>query len=257
VQASRSNALTFVQLYGFAAMFIFAVSMRTFPIFFERRPADRRPAMAAWALANAGIAVYASSLLWRSYDQSADVRLPMTLGFLAVGVALIVLLATLRIFEGTPHRLRESARRSMRFVRSAYVWLLAGAVLQVFVSLRGLMDERSPSLFEIDAARHFLALGFLTGMIIGMALLVLPPLAMRRLGERVPRTALTVLLVLVHGAAAARGAGSLVANEAQFADGYWTMSTGGLLGILAMAIFAVYVLWPVRPPDIPLAVRSE
>ena len=83
--ALRAAALTFVELNGFVLMFILAVSMRTFPIFFERRPARPQPTLAAWALANAGIAAYAAAFIWKSYDHSADVRVLQTAGFLAVG----------------------------------------------------------------------------------------------------------------------------------------------------------------------------
>lgn len=251
----RSTSITFLQLYGFIFMFIFAVSLRTFPIFFERRPAQPQLTLAAWALANAGVAAYAAALIWKSYDHSADVRLLQTVAFLVVGAALVALLALLRVFEGKPHRLRISARRSMRFIRSAYAWLLVTAALQVFFSTRALLDERPPTHFQIDAVRHFLALGFVTTMIIGMALLVLPRLAMRRAYAQPARIVVPVMLILLHGATAARGVGSLLVDEARIETGFWTMSAGGVAAMLAMAVFAAYLLWPSRPPEIPVSVR--
>ncbi|MDP2675556.1 MAG: hypothetical protein Q8Q00_11745 [Dehalococcoidia bacterium] len=253
--ALRAAALTFVELNGFVLMFILAVSMRTFPIFFERRPARPGPTLAAWALANAGIAAYAAAFIWKSYDHSADVRVLQTAGFLAVGVALLALLALLRIFEGKPVRLRASARRSMRFVRSAYLWLLIAAALEVFFSVRAFAAGRPPAHFETDAVRHFVALGFVTTMIVGMALLVVPRLAMRR-AQTQPGFIAPALLVLLHGATAARGAGSLLANELRLEAGYWTMTGGGLAALVAMIVFAVYLFWPARPLEIPVAERS-
>ncbi|HLB26492.1 MAG TPA: NnrS family protein [Dehalococcoidia bacterium] len=255
--ALRASALTFVGLYGFVVMFVLAVSMRTFPIFFERRPARPLPTLAAWALANGGIAAYAAAFIWKSYDHSVDVRLLQTAGFLAAGVALLALLVLLRIFEGQPVRLRTSARRSMRFVRSAYFWLLVAAALEVYFSLRALADELPPTHFQTDAVRHFIAVGFATAMIVGMALLVVPRLAMRRAQARPARLIAPVLLVLVHGATAARGAGSLLADETRLEAGYWTMSVGGMAAVVAMVVFAVYLMWPVRPPEIPVAARPE
>lgn len=257
IPSTRSNALTFVWLYGFILMFIFAVSLRTFPIFFQRPTAQPQITLAAWAFANAGVAAYAAAFIWRSYDHSADVRLLQTVGFLAVGVALLILLGVLRIFEGTPHRLRLSARRSMRFVRSAYFWLLVAAGLQAFFSVRALLDESLPTHFETDAVRHFLALGFVTTMIIGMALLVLPRLAMRRAQAQPARIVAPIILILLHAATAARGVGSLIANEAELESGYWTMSGAGVFAVVAMAVFAAYLLWPSRPPEIPLAAQAE
>ena len=253
--ALRAAALTFMELNGFVLMFILAVSMRTFPIFFERRPARPRPTLIAWAVGNGGVAAYSAAFLWKSYDHSADVRALQTAGLLAVGLALLALLALLRIFEGKPVRLRTSARRSMRFVRSAYLWLLIAAPLEVLFSIRAFADGRPPTHFETDAVRHFVALGFVTTMIVGMALLVVPRLAMRR-AQAQPGFVAPALLALLHGATAARGAGSLLANELRFEAGYWTMTGGGLAALVAMAVFAVYLFWPVRPAEIPVAERS-
>lgn len=256
VSVTRSSAVTFVLLYGFVSMFVFAVSLRTFPIFFGRRRADPHLTMAAWALANAGVGGFAAAVIWRSYDVTAGERVLESVSFGAVGGAFLLLLAALRIFEGTPHRLRESARRSMAFVRSAYAWLLVAAGMQVFFGLRALWDERLPAHYEVDAVRHFLALGFVTTIILGMALLVLPRLAMRRMQGRSSRLVAITLLVLVQGAAAARGAGSLLANEARFDEGFWTMTAAGLFGIVAMALFAWYLLRTPKQPEIPLSVRA-
>ena len=253
--ALRAAALTFMELNGFVLMFILAVSMRTFPIFFERRPARPRPTLIAWAVGNGGVAAYSAAFLWKSYDHSADVRALQTAGLLAVGLALLALLALLRIFEGKPVRLRTSARRSMRFVRSAYLWLFIAAALEVLFSIRAFADGRPPTHFETDAVRHFVALGFVTTMIVGMALLVVPRLAMRR-AQAQPGFVAPALLALLHGATAARGAGSLLANELRFEAGYWTMTGGGLAALVAMAVFAVYLFWPVRPAEIPVAERS-
>ena len=254
--ALRSAALTFMALNGFVLMFILAVSMRTFPIFFERRPALPLPTLTAWALANGGIAAYAAAFLWKSYDHTVDVRLLQTAGFLALGVALLALLVLLRIFEGKPVRLRASARRSMRFVRSAYFWLLAAAALEVFFSLRALADGRPPTHFQTDAVRHFIAVGFVTMMIVGMALLVVPRLAMRRAQTQPARFVAPALMVLLHGATASRGVGSLLADETRIEAGYWTMTGGGLAAFVAMTVFAVYLFWPARPPEIPVTARS-
>jgi len=255
--ALRSISLTYMQLYGFVAMFIFAISLRTFPIFFHRRPAPAQATIAAWALANGGIAAYAAAGIWLSYDSSADVRVLQSLGFLAAGVSLLAMVALLGIFWGEPQRLRTSARRSMRFVRSAYAWLFVSAGLQTFFASRSLIDQRFPAYYEIDAVRHFLALGFITTMIIGMSLLVMPRLAMRRAYGAAPRFLIPALLALLHGAAAARGAGSLLVNETRIEEGFWTMTAGGLAGILAVGLFAAYLIRQPSPAEIPLTPQAS
>jgi len=249
----QSSAVVSATMYGFALMFVLGVSLRTFPIFFERPPAPRRPALAVWGLANAGLAAYVAALVWQSYDHSADLRLLNTGAYLATGAALVVLVGLLRIFEGRPHRLRAAARRSMVFVRWAYGWLLLAAGLQVFFAARALVDERLPTHYETDAVRHFLAVGFLTMMMVGMALLVMPRLAMRRAVAGAGRTVALVLLVLINAAAAARGAAALLENEMKIETGFWTSSVAGVLAILAGAVFAAHLLRTPPQPEIPLA----
>jgi hypothetical protein len=110
----------------------------------------------------------------------------------------------------------------------------------------------------VDAVRHFIALGFLMTVTLGMAFLVMPVLAMRRLGRDTARRVAVVLLALLHGAAAARGAGSLIANEGRLDEGYWTMTVGGTLAILVIAVFVGYLLWnPARPAEeLPVVERA-
>jgi hypothetical protein len=256
--AGRSGVVAFLLLYGFAAMFVLAVSVRTFPVFFGRERADRRLIGLAWLILNAGIAMYAGSALYLTYERSDALRTLQNAGFILVGVGLIVAVGALGIFRGSPHRLRESARRNMRFVRSAYAWLALAAVLHVYFGLRALMDGTSVPSLEADAVRHFIAIGFLTTVIVGMAFLVMPALAMRRLSGRSSSAVAIVLLALLHGATAARGLGSLIANEGQFVEGYWTMTVGGTLALLVMIVFVGYVAWNPKTPvgdDILLAER--
>jgi len=257
--SSRSAVVAFVLLYGFASMFVLAVSVRTFPIFFGREKANRTALTIAWLALNAGIAIYAASALWETYDRSGGLRLAQNVGFIFVGGGLALMVATVGIFRGTPHRLREAARRNMRFVRSAYAWLALAAVLHVYFGGRAVMDDTVVPSLETDAVRHFISIGFLTTVTVGMAFLVMPALAMRRLSGRSASAVATVLLTLLHGAAASRGLGSVIANEGHFDEGYWTMTMGGTLALLVMTIFVGYVLWNPRVPpagEIPLTERG-
>jgi len=245
--AGRSAVVAFLLLYGFASMFVLAVSIRTFPVFFGRERANRTLATIAWSVLNAGIALYSASALWGTYERSDGLRHMQNIGFLLVGAGLVLMVVTLGIFKGVPHRLRESARRNMRFVRSAYAWLALAAILQVYFAASALMDNRFVPALETDAVRHFIAIGFLTTVTVGMAFLVMPALATRRLSGRSASVVAIVLLMLLHGAAAARGLGSLIANEGHFDEGYWTMTVGGTLAVLVMVIFVGYLWNPNEP----------
>ena len=128
-------------LYGFIPMFILAVSLRTFPIFFQRSRVQWRVTMAIWVALNGALVAYVAGIVWHVYDISADTRVLQTGGMLAMGVALIAMVGNVRIFEGNPHRLHVSSRQSMRFARSAYAWLLLTAAVQVFFAVRALLDR--------------------------------------------------------------------------------------------------------------------
>lgn len=257
VSGAETSAITFVQLYGFAAMFVLAVSLRTFPVFFGRREAAKAPVTVAWAVLNGGVASYAAAAVWRTYSGSDVLEAIQSVGFSAAGAALASMVLLLRVFEGAPHRLRESARRSMRFVRSAYFWLLFAGALQTYYGARALWAGRPPAHYETDAVRHFVALGFVTMTIFGMAFMVLPRLAMRRISGATARWLAPGLLALLYGAAAARGAGSLLVNDGEANAGFWTMSAAGVLGFLAMAVFAAYLAWNPPQPEIPVQVRGR
>ena len=254
----RSAIVAFLLLYGFASMFVFAVSVRAFPIFFGRKRANQRSLTAVWTALNAGIAIYAGTALWGTYEQSDLLRSGQNAGLLLAGAGFLVMIATLGIFKGSPVRLRESARRHMRFVRSAYAWLTLAAILQIAFAIDAELDGRFVHALQIDAVRHFIAVGFLTVITVGMAFLVMPVLAMRRPGGRATRIVALVLFGLLHSAAASRGLGSLIADRGHFDAGFWTMTMSGTLAVVAMATFAVYIAWnPRHPPEeIPLTMRS-
>ena len=246
--AGRSAVVAFLLLYGFVSMFVFAVSIRTYPIFFGRERARPSVVTAGLLTVNTGIAIYAATSLWLTYERSDILRSFQSAGFLAAGAGLLMMVVAAGVFGGEPHRLRESARRNMRFVQSGYAWLALAAILQVYAGATALIDDRPVHALYVDAVRHFIAIGFLTTVTIGMAFLVMPALAMRRLARRSARRVAVALLALLHGAAAARGIGSLVAHEGRFSDGYWAMSAGGVLAIAAIALFVAYVL---RSPEEP------
>lgn len=249
IPGGRSQVVGFLMLYGFVSMFVFAVSIRTVPVFFGRRRANPTWATLAWIALNAAVAVYAAASYRLSFERSDWVRSAQDAGFVLAGLGALALIATIGIFGGVPHRLRPSARRNMRLVISAYAWLALAAALHIYYGSTALLDDRAVAYLQVDAVRHFIAIGFLTTITVGMSFLVMPALAMRRLGGRSANTVAVVLLALLHGAAASRGLGSLIVNEGHFDEGYWTMTVGGTLGVLAMAIFVGYVLWNPKPVD--------
>lgn len=257
VPVLRSLAVTFALLYGFIIMFVLGVSVRTAPVFFGRPPVSKLLGGAVWLAATGGGILYVVAAVWLGEEASETARWLYDLGLLFSGLSLAAAVLALGILRGAPHRLRPSAQRSMLFVRAGYAWLLMGGILQAYYALRALADERLVQYYETDAVRHLLALGFATTVLFGMALLVLPRLAMRRGTGRSVKAVVASLLVLVQGAAMARGMGSVLVNEARIHEGFWTMSAGGVAGLLAMLLFTAYLLQHPGQLEIPLPARTR
>jgi hypothetical protein len=85
---------------------------------------------------------------------------------------------------------------------------------------------------------------------------VLPRLAVRRGTGRSVQAVVVALLVLIQGAAVGRGVGSVLANETHLIAGFWTMAAGGIAALLAMMVFAAYLVRDPGKLEIPLSVQQ-
>jgi hypothetical protein len=245
VLPGRSTIVAFLLLYGFVSMFVFAISLRVFPVFFGRPRPSRRLTRGVFAVLATGVILFAASALWATYERTDFLTYGQDAGLLITGAAILAVIGVVGIFRGAPHRLRPSAQRNMRFIRSAYFWLAFAATLQSLYAVDAMLDDRVVRALQVDAARHFIALGFLTTVLVGMAFLVLPRLAVRRLHRSVP-VVTAVLLALLHGATAFRGAGSIIADRTHLEAGYWSMTAGGTFAVIAIAVFTGYILYNPR-----------
>jgi hypothetical protein len=158
-----------------------------------------------------------------------------------------------------PERLRASARHAALLIRTAYVWLALVALALAWTGGRALAEGRPVPPADADAVRHALALGVFTTLLVGMASLMLPWLAMRRQRPGSARRETVVLWALLTTAAALRVTGAVMEREGVGAGRYHLMSLGGALAIVAVAYFASTVLRAARQPpvDIPLERRER
>ena len=116
---------------------------------------------------------------------------------------------------------------------SGYVWLLVGGIL-----LTTMMDT-SLGNYQLDAAIHSIALGFIVSMVIGHAPIIFP--AIMRVA--IPYSdRMYVPLALLHLSVAIRISGDLLADQA-------IRSFGGSLNVLALLVFIlnlIYQVWSGR-----------
>jgi hypothetical protein len=120
---------------------------------------------------------------------------------------------------------------------SGYLWLLVGGIL-----LTTMMNTSLGS-YQLDAAIHSIALGFIVSMVIGHAPIIFP--AIMRVA--IPYSdRMYVPLVLLHLSVAIRFSGDLLADQT-------IRSLGGSLNVLAMAVFMltiIYQAWSARAKSI-------
>ena len=116
---------------------------------------------------------------------------------------------------------------------SGYLWLLVGGILLTT------MMNTSLGNYQLDAAIHSIALGFIVSMVIGHAPIIFP--AIMRVA--IPYTdRMYVPLVLLHLSVAIRISGDLLSDQA-------IRSFGGSLNVLALLVFIinlVYQVWSGR-----------
>ena len=126
-------------------------------------------------------------------------------------------------------------------VYSAYVWQFFGAVL---LGANGVTDlaGRSP-LFSPDAARHAFGMGFITLLICGMAIRMIPGFNRGRLAF--PR-AVTVLTIAGNAAVACRVIPLLLPSDVGGPAGALALALSGVFAWLLIALLGVMLAVTIR-----------
>ncbi|HLI26892.1 MAG TPA: hypothetical protein VKZ60_07475 [Chloroflexota bacterium] len=242
-------AAVLLGLYGFLVPIAVAMSARTLPLYLRVRPPTTRGL-------NVVLAVLVAGLLLRLAAAGAAPGLA-ALGQLALAAALVgacwqldvpltrtraAILAEARrraaAYGQAPRPLTESERGYLPaelLVRSAYGWLLVAALLLGLGSLAELVGLPAP---PADAERHAVGAGYITLLILGVGVYLLPGFQGRRLASLRLVWAtlwlgnlgalLRVVSVLVSWALAAPSLGWLTELA----------GVGGLVDLVAVLLFA-------------------
>jgi len=175
-----------VFLVGFVTFWILGVSLRTLPVFMGLKS---RPAVASWlpvplTLCLALMTIGEGLLL---YGTGATARVLFGAGGLGLALCLALYTWALGILgpagEGEP----GASRSYEKFLRLGYAWLLiSGGMLAIFALLALAGVDMDHAL--VGAYRHALTVGFITTIMVGMALRIIPvfrgvPLYSQRLLE--------------------------------------------------------------------------
>lgn len=250
VPADRNNVLLGVQFFAFVLPFVLGVSLRALPVFFARPAPSVRVAWIVALVLGIGAATYAGGMM--ALEGVAGVRL-QGVGAMMIAVAIGAVLAQ----NGTwrrPERLRASARHAALLIRTASAWLAIVALALLLTGARSTIGGTQVSPGDVDAIRHVLAIGVFTTLLAGMAYLMLPWLAMRRMKPAALRRETLTLWALLTAATILRASGALLEDSGVGADRYWPMALGGVLALSAIGLLATIVMRAARPktPEIVL-----
>jgi hypothetical protein len=135
------------------------------------------------------------------------------------------------------NRVAQASQTQFIFVRAAFIWLIVAALMLARYAFDGLWDGRVLDSFEVDALRHTLTVGVVTMMIVGMAMLVVPEFAGRRL-QHPARFAPWIMLVGLNAAVVLRIWPPLEGIDWIKSTRYWPMAAAGTLAIAVVAYFA-------------------
>ncbi|HET8945700.1 MAG TPA: DUF542 domain-containing protein [Candidatus Polarisedimenticolia bacterium] len=162
-----------VFLVGFVTFWIFGVSLRTLPVFMGLHERPRLAARLAVPL-SAAVATLAIAEGLFLRDGSEAARVAFGIGSAAVGILLALFVFALGVLA-TPAAPPEPGvdRGSEKFIRLAYAWLIvSGGMLLVFS--RAILAGAGLDHALVGAYRHALTVGFITTLMAGMALRIVP-----------------------------------------------------------------------------------
>jgi hypothetical protein len=233
-----NTALVFAQVGGFLVPVAMGVATRALPTMTGGARSQRAARAVALGL-GASAALLVGGLLVLQYGGfSRPAARVADGGLVAFGALTIAGAGLTGVFRPGPSRLRPASQPHLWLVRSALGWLALAGGLSVYFGAATFGEGNLPDAFELDAVRHALGLGFLTQLIAGMALMIVPEFAAER-QTRPEQGALSfTLLALMMTAAVLRVAPALAGNHWPNETRSWLMAAAGLLGEGAVLLFA-------------------
>jgi hypothetical protein len=231
-----------IQIHGFILLMILGVSHRIFSPFYGL-PAPR-PRMSAWALAGINLGVAGEAAGFVLMRSSGHAWAAMWYGaVLLLAGSVFTLVASWKL-----HRPSTDPDRSLKFLRTAYAWLLLSLAMLALLPLYqfALLPALAPNSQAAEigfshayygAIRHAITVGFASLMIMGVAAKVVPTL-----GGIAPRSlpALWAPFILINTGCAMRVGFQTLTDFNEAAFPYAGMS--GLLEVTALTLWGVH-LW--------------
>jgi hypothetical protein len=240
--ATWQGPLRDVQIHGFALLMILGVSQRIFHHFYGLPEPSPRLSQPCLDLLNLAVAAeVAGGLLMETAGREwATLKY---LGALLIAGTVVTLVINWRIFAKA-----EDRDRSLKFLRAAYIWLLASLAMLVLLPVYQLelVANFAPQSHAAQigfshayygATRHAITVGFVSLMIVGVAAKVVPTLN----GVRSDRlSSLWGPFVLINLGCSLRVAGQIGTDFTRSA--FPVAGVSGLLEVTGLALWGVH-LW--------------
>ena len=240
------RVLWMAALFGFIASWIFGVGRRILPIFLGCRPRWPRLEPAVFLAYQLGVIAWSAGA-WPAADS-------LLLTWLrAIGAVLLLTsvagyTASLGLFAGSTQPLGCAMRSPQdgwqRYVYTGYGWLFVSLALGPGWTLALLGRGSGESILLLDFARHAMAFGFATQLLLGVASRVVPNFTGHALWS--PRIR-DIAFWCLNGSMVIR------ALEVPVGLGLWTtlwplIAWSGPLGVSALALFALNIMMTLRVP---------
>lgn len=235
--SGRQAALVFVQQFGFVMMFVGGVGSRAIPGLTGRPRRQFVPRATAVVFAAAVAAFAGAEVMTVEGHGSETLFRAADVALVAIGVSF----AAMAWYSGAlapGSNVAAASRRQFWFVRCAFGWLAAAALLCAWYGARSFTDGRLPDQFEMDAIRHVVTVGVITTIIVGMGMLIVPEFAGRRLQHPHGGWLHIAMILALVVATALRVWPSLEGVDWLETSRYWPMAVSGVLGAAVIAAFA-------------------
>lgn len=228
------------QLLGFITMMIFGIGWRTHPEFLGLKSPDTKYQPLLFWMLNAAITLLVGAETLQIFVPGATAGWISLIAGTVIGLNLLAQFALINPFRKPVMDLKALGvdRSYEKYIKTAYLWLIAGALLLIGISLyQGITGQAVPY-YWLSAYRHTLAVGFITTMIIGQASKIVPVFAGAWLYS--PLMLMPIFILLTFG--------NLLRVVSQIAVGlgdglgYIVMGISGFLVWIATILFS-FNLW--------------
>ncbi len=241
-QADRMQSVFFIarwfvpyreaQFLGFVVNMIFGVALARLRSDFGVSAAYRRIGLAGFALWNLGLVARIAGWLWYfDAGMSAGSGSLYHIGGLLLAAGALWLVYSSRLFEPL-----AGALPAHKFLRAAFGWLLLAGLLMLLEPWHLGQIGRPFSHAYTGAIRHALTVGFISQMIVGVSIYIVPRL--RGIEPQAQRPLWAVFWLLNLGNAL-RVAGEIITDYTPAS--FLPMGVTGFIELAALALWAVYL----------------